>query len=231
MTPRVLDLDSDALIKLAGEHNPELAALYHDVERDREAVELSGLAFWPDPTIGVEWTYLDPRGAFEPPVTTSASGPPVVNRKSEVGDDNWAIMLQFNVPLWRDRIKAGRREAAQRLESTLQERRDKTDAVRFRVFDAWVRVKSHRETLRLLETTLIPQASQTYEVSLTAYQAGRADFLDVIENWHRLLDFELMLHREVVGAERAFSELQRHVGLELDSMALPSDPTNEGSQP
>ncbi len=75
----------------------------------------------------------------------------------------------------------------------------------------------------LLETTLIPQARQTYEVSLSSYESGRIDFTDVIDNWRRLLSFDLMLHRELAGMETAFSELQREVGLELVRKDVRSD--------
>lgn len=70
-------------------------------------------------------------------------------------------------------------------------------------------------TLRVLETELIPQSRQTYEVTLTAYQAGQTDFLSLIDNWRRWLHFELMRHRETVDLETAFADLQREVGLQL----------------
>jgi hypothetical protein len=66
---------------------------------------------------------------------------------------------------------------------------------------------------------------------LTAYQAGKSDFLTVIDNWRRLLDFELMLHREVAGLETAFSQLQREVGLQLVRDGIAAGATEQGEQP
>jgi outer membrane protein TolC len=78
---------------------------------------------------------------------------------------------------------------------------------------------------------LIPQCRQTYEVSLTAYQAGRSEFLTVIDNWRRLLDFELMLHRETADLETTLSELQREVGLQLIRHEIAPETEDQGEQP
>ncbi len=194
----------DRLMELAAEHNPELALLDARLERDREKLELARLEGWPDASVGVEWTQVDPRDA-----------PGGMGGLSESGDDIWALMLKVDLPLWRDRIRAGRREAQQRLASTRLERRAAEDLLAFRIHDAWIRVQAQQDTLEILESTLIPQARQTWEVSLTAHQAGRSSFPSVIDNWRRLLDFELMYHREVAELETALSELERQVGVQL----------------
>jgi len=228
ISPQTFDADVEQLIVLAAEHNPELAVLAHQAERNREEIELARLAHWPDATIGFEWTYTEPRDPFLPPINPDTGVRPPYNDKSDEGDDNWALMLQFNLPIWLDRIEAAKREARQRLQRTRYEKQAALNRIAFRVFDAWVRVQTQQDTIRLLQSTLIPQTRQTYDVSLTAYQAGKADFLTVIDNWRRLLDFELMLHREVADLETAFSELQREVGLQLIREEIASETKSQG---
>ena len=218
-----LQADVDSLVALADEHSPELAALRQQVERDREQIELAKLGYWPDVTLGFEWNYLDGREPFIPPVNPNTGVRPAINRKSEVGDDNWAITLQMNVPIWTQRIEARKREARQHLLATQSELLSKENLIAFRIFDAWSRVEAQKQTLRVLESELIPQSRQTYEVTLTAYQASEADFLTLIDNWRRWLDLELMRHRETVDLETAFADLQREVGLQL----LDSDSAQE----
>ena len=228
ISPQTFDADVDQLIALAAKHSPELAVLTHRAERDREAIELARLAHWPDATIGFEWTYTKPRDPFIPPINPDTGVRPPYSDKSDKGDDNWALMLRFNLPIWLDRIEAAKREARQRLQTTQREKQAALNMIAFRVYDAWVKVQTQEDTIRLLESTLIPQARQTYDVSLTAYQAGKADFLTVIDNWRRLLDFELMLHREVADLETAFSELQREVGLQLIREEIASETESQG---
>jgi outer membrane protein TolC len=192
-----------------------LAVLRERLAANREQIELAQLGYWPDVTVGFEWNYLDGREPFIPPVNPQTGRRPPINRKSEVGDDNWAIMLQMNVPLWTRRIEAAQRAARQGLLATQSELRDTRNLVAFRIFEAWSRVEAQQHTLQVIETELIPQSRQTYEVTLTGYQAGETNFITLIDNWRRWLDFELMRHRETVDLEIAFADLQRAVGLQL----------------
>jgi outer membrane protein TolC len=218
-----LRVDVESLVALAGEHSPELAALREQVERDREQIALASLGYWPDVTLGVEWNYVDPRAPFIPPVNPTTGQRPPINRKSEAGDDNWAVTLQMNIPIWTQRIEAAKREARQQLLATQNELRSKENLIAFRIFDAWSRVEAQQQTLRVLNTELIPQSRQTYQVTLTAYQAGESDFLSLIDNWRRWLDFELMRHRETVDLETAVADLQREVGLQLLRRNAPAE--------
>jgi len=206
---------AETLVELAKKSNPQLARLAHQAERDRERVELAELGYWPDLDVGFEWTWLDGRDAWIPPTNPRTGMRAPINRKSEEGDDNWALMFQVNVPIWAQRIEAAKREARQNLNRTQHERRAAVNLIAFRIYDARTQVQTRQDTVKLLESTIIPQAKQTYEVSLTAYQTGGTSFLTVIDNWQRMLAFELMLHREVAELEIAFSELQREVGVQL----------------
>lgn len=207
--------DVESLVALAASDSPELAALREQVIRDRERIELANLGYWPDVTVGFEWNYVDPRDPFIPSVNPFTGMRPQINRKSEVGDDNWALTVQMNVPIWSRRIEAGKREARQRWLASQSELHAAENLIAFRIFDAWARVEAQQHTLRVLEAQLIPQSRQTYEVTLTDYQAGETDFVSLIDTWRRWLDFELMRHRETVDLETALADLQREVGLQL----------------
>ncbi len=208
-------MDVDELLRLAAAHNPELAALREQVERERQASELAKLGYWPDLTLGFEWTYVDPRGAFKPPIDLETGMRPPFNRMSEEGTDDWGISAQINVPVWFERIEAAKREARRQLLAAQHERRAAENLVAFRVFDAWSRVQTQQRTVELLTSALIPQARQAYEVAMVGYQSGEADYLSVIDNWRRTLDLEQMLHRETVDLRTALAELQREVGMQL----------------
>lgn len=69
------------LLALAHEHNPELAALVHRTERDRQGVKLADLGYWPDLTAGFEWSHVDGRRPFVPPRTAAGVQPAVQPRQ------------------------------------------------------------------------------------------------------------------------------------------------------
>jgi len=215
VTPSVMGVRIEALMTLAEKHNPELAKLMHQAERDQERIALADLGYWPDLDVGFEWSYVKGRPAWIPPIDPETGKRPPINRKSEKGDDNWALMFQVNVPIWFEKIEASKREARRNLDKTQHEHRAARNLVGFRIHDAWARVQVRQDAIELLETTLIPQATQAYRVSLVAYEAGRTSFITVIDNWRQMFAFELMLHREVAELEMALSDLQREVGVEL----------------
>lgn len=226
--PTPIAVETDVLIRLAETHNPELARLARQRERDEERLALADLGYWPDLTVGIEWTYTDPREPFKPPINPETGKRMAYNRQSEGGDDNWAFTIQFDVPLWIQKVEAARREARMKLLATDHELRGTRNLVAFRIFDDWARAQAKQETLRLLDTVLIPQARQTYEISLTGYQAGDTTFLTVIDNWQRWLQFEQMRHQNLTELETAFSQLQQEVGLEL--IRAPETPTSSARE-
>jgi outer membrane protein TolC len=180
---RKVDLAIERLLEIAADSSPELKRLTQQIERDREAVKLAKLAYWPDFTLGFQWMPLDPRGAFRPPPNPQTGARPPTPRLSEDGSDNWAIVLSFNLPLWFEKIEGGIREARSRLLASQHQYVGAKNRIYFQVGDALARVRSQQELAELFDGTIIPQAQQAYEVSRAAYTSGRGDFLFVIDNW------------------------------------------------
>jgi outer membrane protein TolC len=215
---RTVDLALDRLFALAADSNPELNRLKQQIERDREAVRLARLAYWPEFTLGFEWIQVDPRGAFKPPRNPDTGVRPPAPQISEDGSDNWAIVFGLNIPLWFDKIEAGIREARSRLRASQQQYVSETNRVRFAVADALARVQAQQELVELFDGTIIPQAQQTYEVSRAEYTSGRGDFLFVIDNWRKWLAFTVQYHRALGELERSVADLEQALGLSLSEV-------------
>ena len=80
--------------------------------------------------------------------------------------------------------------------------------LRYRIEDAWFRAKTSREVADLFQTRLIPDASQTYEVTLTGYSAGTNSFNDLVESWRDLLGYRLQLARNRAQLGKATATLR-----------------------
>lgn len=212
---REVDAEVERLILVAADHNPSMARLREQIARDREAVELARLAYWPDFTVGLEWMQMDPRGAFVPAPNAQTGMRPPINRMSENGSDNWAVTVGLNIPVWFERIEGGIREARSQLKASQHQYRAASNRVHFEVEDALVRVRAQRELAGLFDKTIIPQAQQAYEVSRATYSAGRGDFLFVIDNWQKWLAFTIQYHRALGELERSIADLEEAVGLSL----------------
>ncbi|HSK48612.1 MAG TPA: TolC family protein, partial [Coriobacteriia bacterium] len=218
---RKADLSLDQLLDKATGANPALKRLKHLIERDEHAVGLARLAYWPDFTLGLEWMYMEPRDAFRPPPNPMTGQRPAVPTMSEDGTDNWAITFGFSLPIWFDKIEGGINEARYRLLATRQEYAATQNRIEFQIVDALERVRAQRDLAALFDSTIIPQAQQTYQISQTSYVAGASDFLYVIDNWRKWLVFTIQYHRSLGELERSVADLEEAIGLSLSELGEP----------
>lgn len=212
------ELAVDALFAKAVDANPELKRLDRQIDRDKRAVDLASLAYWPDFTIGFEWMQMDPRGAFKAPRNPATGQRPITPQLSEDGSDNWAITFGFNLPIWREKIEARIEEARRNLSASRLQAAAIHNRIRFDVEDALARVRSQQELASLFKNTIIPQAEQTYRVSQASYSAGTSDFLYVIDNWRKWLVFTIQYYRSIGELERSVADLEQAIGLSLSDV-------------
>ena len=173
----------EAALATALEARPEAEALRHAQEQAERRIALARYAFWPDFTVGAR--YFD--------LGSSDVGPAMTGR------DALALSVGVKVPLWRGKQRA-RLEEAQ-----VQQRRAEArlDAFRLEVetelADLRNRLQRQERQLELLTETLIPQAETALEATLSAYSAGRTDFLDLLDAERTL--FQLQMEREAIQAQ------------------------------
>ncbi len=132
---RQTDLAIDDLFAVAGKANPQLAMLRHQVERDRQAVRLAKLAYWPDFNIGFDWMYIQKRQ-----VPSTATQPAYTN-----GEDSVAILFSFNLPIWSQKIQGGIREARHQLTAAQMQYDASRNSLYSMIQDALSRVRSQQE--------------------------------------------------------------------------------------
>jgi len=221
---RGIDATLTDMFAKATEVNPELRRLQKQMDRDREAVALAKLAYWPDFTLGFEWMSMEPRDAFEPPRNPETGQRPRVSQMSENGSDNWAIVFGFNIPLWHDKIEGGIREARRKLLASMHEYTSAKNLVCFRVEDALANVEAQRELAELFDSTIIPQSRQAYEIARASYKVGKSDFQYVVDNWQKWLVFTIQYHRAVGELERSVADLEQAIGQSLNELEESSTP-------
>jgi len=187
----------ETLRAAAQEQRPRLGAAVDQVQKAVSEERLARLGFAPDVTVGFD--YIEVGGGH----TTAAND----------GQDAWMATVSFAVPLWwgvvKDEVRA--KEAAR--EASEQTAQDVRDTVAYEVEDAYYKVKSYSDIVDLYETTLIPQAEQSFEAAQKGYEAGKADFLDWLESERVLLQTRLAYHRAVVDLQGTLAQLERVVGV------------------
>ncbi|HVP12660.1 MAG TPA: TolC family protein [Phycisphaerae bacterium] len=221
------------LLATAADVSPELGRLQEQIQRDEAAVELAKLAYWPDFKVGVEWMAMEPRRPFIPLPDPDTGKRDPVDFMPSSGTDMWAITVAINLPVWFEKIEAGIREARHTLSASRQEYAAAKNQIAYRVRDAMARVRSQRELAELFAGTIIPQAKQTYDVSLAGYTAGTSDFEFLIDNWQKWLAFRTQYYRALGELERSVADLEQATGVsmvDIDSIGPPdSQETQHGA--
>lgn len=83
------------------------------------------------------------------------------------------------------------------------------------VHEAYAKAKSAEHALTVYEQFILPQAKQQVEVALAAYEAGRSDFLNLIDAQRMLKDAQMAYYRFRADHEIGLANLRLAVGREL----------------
>ncbi len=122
------------------------------------------------------------------------------------------VSLSMNIPIWRGKYAAGEREARARylaaVSARIQQENSLTSVVQRTLFE-------HRDAQRkiaLYRDVLIPKARESIGSTETAFRAGLASFLDLVDAERSLLQFELSFERGLANRAQRLAELEMLVG-------------------
>ncbi len=189
--PEVQELEHDpaALRTVALQRRPEVAAAEAGIAEALERLRLAHLEYKPDFRFGLGFTFVERRqdalGRFSPP--------------EDNGQDALALTFGVTIPLWRERLAAGVREASAFKRSRDETRRSVVLEIDREFGDLLARLPLVRDQWRLFEDVLMPQADESLRSARAAYETGRLEILD-------LLDAERVLLEVKLGAIRAATD-------------------------
>ena len=138
------------------------------------------------------------------------------------GKDQWWLTFGINVPIWFDKLRAGEREARQGMLEGIADLTQTSNQVAFRVQDALVKTDTQQRLVVLFRDVIVPQAKEAVDASASGYQAGKVDFLTLVDNWRKLLNYQLMYQQSLAELEKDYAQLQQAVGRDLPRQATPA---------
>jgi outer membrane protein TolC len=194
--------DAGALAKGAEGRRPEVRAAMERIEADRLWSRRQALESRPDFRVGLEYIYVGDR--------EDESG--VRNPPEDNGQDVVALVAGINIPLQRQRIKAGVAQAQQSMRARQGSLQAVRDRIAYEVQEASLRLDSLRERVELYREVLIPQAEGSLASAESAYVTDRLGFLDLLDAERVLFQARRMMHRLVSDLWVAASDLERAAG-------------------
>lgn len=205
--------DLERLYQVAVTARPELHARLAAIQRDRRSVELAKLDYYPDLAFTADWTEM----------TRSQAIAPTADGMDDVG-----VGMMVSIPIYRKRIEAGVREAEAEAVASAREYDALRDQTVEQVKILYTQAVSQHELVQLFRQRIVPAADQTLRVSLSAYEVGRVDFLQLVDNWRELLRYQLSQVRLEAQLQQTLASLDRVVGGELSlSGAAEAAPSSE----
>jgi outer membrane protein TolC len=132
--------------------------------------------------------------------------------------------VRMNLPVYREKRYAAVAEAEARVAQRRAELAKQTDQVNFEVHQAYERLRTSDQTVRLYEKTVLPAARENVEAAESAYETARIPFLSLVEaqrNEVMLLD---RYHETIADYFRRRATLERIVGAPLTPSPPPGAP-------
>jgi len=181
-------LEAGALFELAASANPEVNAATYGIDVARAERERTYQERLPDFAVGVR------------------------NNRPDEGKSSWDVMFEVMIPLQQSSRRAKEREAEYMLMAAEARREDAKARASGELGIAWSMYAQGRETLRLLEHTLLPQAQATRDASQAALSSGKVDFDSVIEAERQLIDIRTQRLKTELDTRLALTEIKKLTG-------------------
>jgi cobalt-zinc-cadmium efflux system outer membrane protein len=187
------------LRQIALESRPELKAVKYAIGMNKSELTLSRREYFPDLMARVMYKDM-----------------------AHTNNDFWSLMIGISIPLapWSSGAYTAK---AEENELNVRKAEDEYAAMRntvlFEVQDALVKVQTSANLESLYKTTVIPQAEQTLQSTIIAYQTGKTEFLTLIDAYRVLLESRLDYYTAVMNYMTSRAALEQAVGLNIDEIA------------
>jgi outer membrane protein TolC len=186
----------DSLVR----NNPQLKSSEFRMNMEKETIHLAKQSYIPDISLGLE--YIDIGDALNPNTIDS-------------GKDALIAKVGINLPIWLGRNKAAVNEAKARYVSAKEYQENQQNELVSRLEVVLYQFREAERKLNLYKGLLLPRADQALNVTQSAFESGKVDFLDLIDSQRTYLEFELALERARADYMQRLAELGMLTGKEI----------------
>ncbi len=191
----------EAVMKLSMVANQELHAAGNAVARDEYAVRAARLEYYPDFTLGIDYTVAG-ENMMAP----------------DRGNDPLMGTVTVNVPIWWDKLGAQKRVAEARREASIARQTQLTLDTTAMVQSAHALARSAREQRERFASKIVPEARRAYDSITSNYTAGTATLTDLLDIQRAYNDAALGLVERTAAYLKTLAQLEQAVGEPLEQI-------------
>jgi cobalt-zinc-cadmium efflux system outer membrane protein len=168
--------------------NPQLGVETTRVKLAEKSRDLASKNRYPDVTVGIS----------------------AMQRQGSINE--WAVMLELNLPIQGDVLRAQEREAQAMFAAAQARQEASTNQVLSDLSENLSALEIARQTEHLMTFSLMPQADLTWRAALAGYENGRADFATLLDAQRQIRAARLGQLKAQVDAQLRLAEIERLIG-------------------
>ena len=188
----------EQLSQLAFQNRPELKAMQFNVDMNKSELKASKLEYYPDFMVQLMYKNM-----------------------ANTSNDFWSAMIGVNIPLafWsKDKFTGKVQENEINISSANEQLSAMKNMVASDVQNALIKIQTNKNLINLYKNTVIPQAEQTLQSTLAAYQNGKTEFLMFIDAYKTVLMSKLDYYMAQMNYMQSQSMLEQAVGLSINQI-------------
>ncbi len=182
----------EELQSIAEENRPLLKGLKRMIERYKAAYNLAKLEYYPNFDVGVS--------------------------VGQEGDSMNYLSgkISMNIPLWY-KTKQDRKiaEESYNVNSLTHRYNAAKNEIFLKIKEIIAEEEKGRKLIELFSTGIIPQASQTVDSAMLAYQVNKVDLFNLLDNQIILFNYQIQYEKVLTDYEKKLAELEAVVGKKL----------------
>jgi outer membrane protein TolC len=191
-----LHLEQQELEALAEAHRPLLKTQAALIGKTLVNRQLADREIYPDFAISLEYMQKEQGETSE-------------------GDDMYSASLSFNLPVQHDRRLAMIAEAGAENRMLREEGRMLRNQIRLALAESLAALERNRRLAALYKDGILGQAASVLETTIASYQAGKTEFMKVLDSQMALFNLEREYHEAVAEYQMQVAILEALVGTEL----------------
>ena len=189
---KTLVLDEETIIKLAKDSRAELQSFKDIVRKSEIDLSLAKQEYLPD--FMVKYKREERNG----------------------GAGSWAGTVGVTIPLWFwEKQDSFVKEAKANAGVVKADYQATENLVLLEVRSSYAKFEAAKKLVAIYETGVLPQALAALETARIGYQAGKINFLDLLDTQRALKEFQIEYFESLANLEIALADLERSVGTEL----------------
>ena len=192
-------IDNEQIAKLL-QSNPELKALDHEIVKNRKSIELAKKDYYPNFTFGVN--VID-------------TGDSLVGNPRDNGKDPVVASVSVNIPLWRNKYAAAKRQARYNFYAAKRRHKQKANSLSSKLKMTLYRFRDAERKIDLYGDALLPKALESLKVTESGFRSAQGSFTDLIDAQRILLEFALSYERALADRSQSLAEIEMLIGTEI----------------